>query len=265
MGLRNATVPKVTRRTALMALWAGLWNGAFAGAHEEFPLMIRGMRQNLRRRQGNATAPGHGRRVLLASGDGGFHPFGDAMAVKMASWGYDVLQFDSQHYLRSFTGDSTLTEQQVREDFATLLAELRGDGLPVVLMGWSAGAALAVLAGAYEPVRVHLSGVVAVALPVEGVLGWRWLDNLQFLPGFRAAGPYFDVTPSLRELSPTPLLLLQSDNDRWVSEQDYQHLASAAGDPKRTIFLEAGGHSFPDARPEFFHALGDGLGWIEGQ
>ncbi len=233
------------------------------GRHDEYLMEIRGERQVLRRSRAEPVAPGFGCKVLLASGDGGFHPFGGVMADHLVRWGYDVYRFDSQRYLSGFTGGTTLTADQCQQDFLGMVAEIRGDDdAPMILMGWSAGAALVVLAGAGERMQSSLAGVAAVALPAEGVLGWRWSDNLQFLPGVRAKGPYFQVAPYLAELPPLPLLVLQSDDDRWVSEEEFLAISAAARAPKRTIMISAGGHSFPDARAEFFDAMRQGLGWI---
>ncbi|MBI1353463.1 MAG: hypothetical protein GC160_03890 [Acidobacteria bacterium] len=256
---------RVTRRRALSLLAGGAAARGLspAAAHEEFHIPIRGRRQTLRRMLGGSVGAGPSRKALLASGDGGFHPFGDAIAERLAGWGFDVYQLDSQHYLSCFTGETELTPEQAQEDFRALALDVQaGDGLPLYCMGWSAGAALAALAGAGEGMRPLLAGVVAVALPLEGVLGWRWWDHLQFLPGFRAGGPYFSVEPYVAALAPLPLLALQSDQDRWVTPQDFQAIAAAAREPKKMVWLRAGGHSFPDARPEFFRALREGLDWM---
>ncbi len=256
---------KISRRRAA-AIVAAAPATLFASSPDEtedYYIEIRGHSQNLRRLKGKPISPGLGRRILIASGDGGLHPFGETIAHKLANWGFDAYRFNSQHYLHGFTGATPLTPEQAQADLGSVVATLRADSEHrVVLMGWSAGADLAVLAGAAPELKPHLEGVVAVALPAEGVLGWRWTDNFQFFPGVEAGGPFFEAGPYLAALPPLPVLILQSDNDRWVSEADYQQLAERAQEPKRTVFMEAGGHSFPDDRRGFFRALEDGLSWM---
>jgi dienelactone hydrolase len=207
--------------------------------------------------------PGNGQRLLLASGDGGLRPFGEAMAKKLASWGYDVYHLDTRHYLRSLAKNNSLTPEQVQTDFETLIRSLlASEDETITLLGWSAGAALATVVAADPRVKKVLRGVGAVSLPLEGVLGWSWMDMFQFLPGIHGKAPTFDVRPYVAAVPPTPLLILESSGDKWVSQQDAQALFQAAREPKKTVFLEAGGHSFPRDRDAFFRVLREGMDWI---
>lgn len=229
------------------------------------PVVIRGRSLTL---QHYPAADHHAaaQKLILASGDGGWRGFDDEMAKQMASWGYDVYGLDTRAYLKTFGRDAGLSKAQAAEDFGAVAAAVAdGGGNRVVLMGWSAGAALAVLGGTREQNKQLLLGVVAVSLPKEGELGWNWTDRLTFLPFVKWRGPFFSCLEYVPKVAPLPLLIIQSSHDRWVPEQDRKELFEVAVRPRRRVLLHAGGHSFPGARPEFFTELRNGLNWVEAQ
>jgi hypothetical protein len=97
--------------------------------------------------------------------------------------------------------------------------------------------------------------LVAIALPRKGVLGWRWYDFFQFLPGVDPSGPLFSTLPFVAKVTSAPLAIIQSKGDEWVSEEDIDALFTAAGEGQRTILMDAGGHSFSSDRDGFFREL----------
>jgi pimeloyl-ACP methyl ester carboxylesterase len=203
-------------------------------------------------------------KILLVSGDGGWKGFEKKMATTMASWGYDVCGLNSRQYLRSFTGTAQLTKADVMEDVHTMADFIAPDpGEKVVLMGWSEGAALVVLAAASHDNKGKVDGVVAVSLPESGILSWHWIDNFAFLPWINEKGPFFSAVPYVPEVAPLPLVIIQSSHDKYVPAEDADKLFSVAIKPSRRIFLHAGGHSFPGNRKAFFRELRKGLTWIE--
>jgi dienelactone hydrolase len=132
-------------------------------------------------------------------------------------------------------------------------------------MGWSAGAALAVLAGTRQENKERLEGVAAVSLPKEGELGWHWTDAFSFLPFLKWRGPFFSCLGYVPKVAPLPLLLIHSSGDRWVPDEDQEELFQVAIRPRRRVLLHAGGHSFPGARAQFFEELHYGLSWMKSQ
>jgi len=129
------------------------------------------------------------------------------------------------------------------------------------MMGWSAGAALAVMAGAGGD-KAPFEGVAAVSLPKTAVRAWHWQDRFAFLPFIREKGPYFSTLPLIPRVTPSPLLIIQSSNDPWVPKVDREELFAVAPRPRRRIFLHGRGHSFPGARAQFFERLEEGLSWV---
>ena len=199
-------------------------------------------------------------RVLLASGDGGLRGFGNNIAGKLASWGFVVYRFDTRQYLAAFTGEKHLTTDDVMSDFSDIVDQIRTQpDEKVLLAGWSAGAALVTTAAASEAVQRKSRGVIAIALPREGVLGWSWHDHFQFLPGVNASGPLFSTLPFVPRVFPLPMAIIQSKGDKWVSEDDVSAVFAAAQRSQRTVLIDAGGHSFSADRDGFLRELREAL------
>jgi fermentation-respiration switch protein FrsA (DUF1100 family) len=223
-------------------------------------IAIRGEHLRLRH---YAPAAGEHRKVILASGDGGWRGFEKKMASALAAWGYDVYGLNTREYLHRFTHKPSLTAAEVPEDFQTLIRDAGGSRRnKVILMGWSAGAALVILAGA-DGSKSAIEGVAAVSLPESAFLAWHWWNSLAFLPLIKETGPAFSTLPYVPRVAPLPLMIIQSAKDRYVPEKDRDLLFSAAIQPRRRIFLHAGGHSFPGARKLFFKELRTGLQWLQ--
>lgn len=244
------------RKTLIIAL---LGCPPLAAAPRMVDIVLRGKHLRLRH---YAAARSDPCKVILASGDGGWKGFEKKMASTMATWGYDVYGLDTREYLRRFTHEPPLTEEEVPPDFETLIRDAGGSPAnKVILMGWSAGAALVVLAGARGN-KSAIEGVAAVSLPETAFLAWHWWDWLAFLPLIGETGPRFSTLPYVPKVAPLPLMIIQSAKDRFVPEKDRDLLFSAAIHPRRRIFLHAGGHSFPGARKRFFEELKIGLEWV---
>ncbi len=248
---------------ALFFLALLLAAAAKTGGAQELRVAIRGGSIVLRHYPSAGGNPGNGK-LILASGDGGWRGFEKKMARTMASWGYDVYGLNTRQYLKDFTHKSALSETQAAEDFGVIATAVSGTGGGrVTMMGWSAGAALAVLAGARQQNKNLLEGVVAVSLPKQGELGWRWTNTFAFLPFVKWGGPFFSCVDYVPQIAPLPLLLIQSSRDRWVPDEDRKELFQVAIRPRRRVLLRAGGHSFPGARAEFFEELRKGLRWMD--
>lgn len=236
-------------------------------APSKHKLMLRGEELSSRvYRAGAAGRTGPPRYAILASGDGGWHGFENVIAESLAAWGYEVHGIDSRQYLHAFTdGDDGVTQEQAAEDFHAMAGSIAGaSGGRVTLVGWSAGAALAVLAASRARFHDEYDGVVAISLPTEGILGWRWHDFFEFIPFRRQKGPFFAVPPLLAKLPPLPIVILQSDEDRFISAEDRDEIAAALAGPERNVVIDAGSHSFSHGRERFFRELRAGLRWMSG-
>jgi dienelactone hydrolase len=202
--------------------------------------------------------------VFYACGDGGWRGMAITMAETMASWGYDTFGLDSKVYLESFTGKTTLKESEVNADFRTLVEWARGQfPRPIILVGWSEGAGLALLAAAGPANRDLLQGFIAIGLPDRNILAWHWSDAVTWITKKDPDEPTFASALYLPQVAPLPILMLNSSQDEYQTRETYQQLFQLAGKPEKMVTIEARDHRFDGNRDAFFNALREGLHWIE--
>jgi fermentation-respiration switch protein FrsA (DUF1100 family) len=201
--------------------------------------------------------------ILFASGDGGWRGFAVAVAKIVATWGYDVYGLDTRRYLGSFTGRSTLKETDVMADFQEIADWItqKADE-KVILMGHSEGAGLCLLAAASYEKKKSFSGLVTIGLSESSILGWRLLDGITYITKKMPNEPTFESVDFLPEVSPLPILMIQSSQDEYVSVEAARRLFSTAIEPKRFLLIESRNHRFDSNTDEFFRALRDGIEWI---
>ena len=198
--------------------------------------------------------------VLFAPGDGGWRGFAVTVATQVAGWGFDVYGLDTKAYLEGFTGKTVLKEADVAMDIRTLAEAVRGKRR-VVLLGWSEGAGLMVLAAA-TPSKEAYTGLITMGLGDKNVLGWRFADNLTYLTRRPPSEPTFSALRYMSRISPLPLVMLQSTKDEYVGRDEANRLLNTAAEPKRLVLVEAQNHRFDGAQPEFFRQLRHSLEWI---
>lgn len=201
--------------------------------------------------------------VLFLPGDGGWRGFALTIAENLAGAGYHVYGWDTKRYLSSFTDQRALTEAEVAGDVQQVIAWI-SDRRPkkVTLIGWSEGAALALLAVARPGAATTTTGLVAIGMPESGVLGWRWFDTLRSLANGSPNEPRFTTTPYLGQVTPLPMAMIYSNHDQYMTAEQSRRLFAAAQDPKRLFLVEARNHRFDGNQRDFFHALREALQWI---
>ena len=121
------------------------------------------------RRLGTGEAP----LVLYVTGDGGWRGADPLVFRALVQWGYPAVGMEARDYL-DHLGDleRRATPRRVASDYSHLVRHVRsGLGLDastgVVLVGFSRGAGLAVLAAGQRALRPRLLGVVAMAMTDE--------------------------------------------------------------------------------------------------
>ena len=206
--------------------------------------------------------------ILMASGDAGWLGLAATVAPFLADNGYIVAGINSRQYLGAFTnGTAHLAVTDIPGDFRAIAEALRTRGrrpLPVLVSGVSEGAALAV-AAASEANRDWVDGVITLGLPAEGDLAWHWNNVLTWITKSDANEPSFPTAELVGRIAPTPLYMLQSKQDEWVTEGEYRRIEAAAQPPVRFVLIEASNHSFSDRRDELWRQLRTGLSWIGAQ
>lgn len=218
---------------------------------------------------------GHSQRVLVygapdqpvaivSSGDGGWMHLGPHVAETLAAHGYRVIGFDVKNYLSSFTTSaSALSQADVAADYFELVDSVtRGERRPVLLVGVSEGAALSVLAATDPRVQARVDGVVALGLPDEAELGWRWIDTMIFVTHGNAWEPMFSTASVIGRMAPVPLAAIHSTHDEYVPMGEVERVMAAARGPKRLWVVDAANHRFSDNLGACDTALLDATVWI---
>lgn len=205
---------------------------------------------------------GHRPKVLFAPGDGGWRGFALTVAETVSSWGYDVYGFDTKRYLESFTGSGSLQETQVAADIHQI-AEATGPGR-TLLIGWSEGAGLMVLAASGED-KSKFQGLVTMGLGDSNVLGWRLVDNLTYFTRKQPNEPTFSSLVHIASVSPLPVAMIASAHDEYVQQEEANRIFQRAHQPKRFITIAARNHRFEGDQEGFFRELKNALSWIEGE
>ena len=162
--------------------------------------------------------------------------------------GLDVVAYDSRAHGES-GGDSCTYGYFEKQDLQRVVASLRPG--PVVLMGTSLGAAVALQAAAGNP---RVTGVVAAEVfsDLETIAsdraprfipGWmvrRALRIAEERAGFTAA----DVSPVRAARSITvPVLLIHGTKDDATPPDHSQRVLAALGGPKRLVLVEGARHN----------------------
>ena len=102
-------------------------------------IIIRGQEQKIYLYQ--AAGPGQHRKILFAPGDAGCRGFAVTIAEQLGTEGYDTYCLDVLHYLEGFTGEATLSTEQIASDFNQIARWIQQrNPKPILLVGWSEGA-----------------------------------------------------------------------------------------------------------------------------
>lgn len=223
---------------------------------------VRGKPQTLRL-YGKETHPP----IVVSSGDGGWIHLAPDVAEWLAARGHFVVGVDSKAYLAGFTsGAHTLTTTDVPADYRVFLgAARRGRDTRVLLVGVSLGAGLSVLAASSADLHPLLAGVVALGLPDENELGWRFRDSIIYFTKKTPNEPIFHAADVIPAVSPIPLAGIHSIHDEFAPISDARRLFALPGAPKRLWVVEARNHSFSGNPEGFRAALSEALAWIAGQ
>ena len=247
------------RVVIVVALCASVY--AHAGKNT---FMLRGQEQRIYLYQ--ATSPGHHRKILFASGDAGCRGFAGAIAEKLEKAGYQTYCLDVLHYLESFTGKTTLTTEQIASDFNQIARWIeQKDDESILLVGWSEGAGLGLAAAANPANQVVFEGLIAIGVPEDNILAWRWKDVGAWITKKSPREPTFKSADFLPWIAPMPLFVIGSTSNQWVTAETTRELFSLAHEPKKLVMITARDHKYSGNTKAFFNALRDGLDWVQRQ
>lgn len=213
---------------------------------------------------------GAGRHPLLlyATGDGGWRSADRGLFQHLARWGYPVAGFSARHYLEHL-GFKATTREHVAEDYGRLIAfakhelELSGE-TRTVLVGFSRGSGLAVVAAGQPELQPLLAGVLAVALT----------DEEEYVHEHRARAGRDRRDVSARELATLrpydqlarlnrlPVEVIQSTEDSYLPAAKARQLFGPDDERRRFHAIRADSHTFSGARDALYEQARVALEWI---
>ncbi|MFN7982752.1 MAG: AcvB/VirJ family lysyl-phosphatidylglycerol hydrolase [Vicinamibacterales bacterium] len=197
--------------------------------------------------------------VLYLTGDAGWRGKDKDVYTRLQQWGYAVAGVSAPDYLKSLPGEAgTTTPSRLAADFAHIIEVARdalalpGD-LPVVLVGVSRGADLAVVAAGQSSLQQSIGGVVAIGLTREE----------EYVHRRRRATEALELYQYLPQLGSIPLSVIQSTGDNYVPAREARQLFGADTPVRRLHAIEARNHSFSNARPQLYETLRTSLVWLD--
>lgn len=203
--------------------------------------------------------------VILSSGDLGWAGLVVHVAELLSSHGYYVIGLNSKSYLASFTAKgSTLKPADVPGDFRTLMAFIgKSVSAKPILAGISEGAGLSVLAATDPNVQRRIQGILALGLPDQNELGWKWQDFTIWITKKTPDEPSFMVEDIIGRVSPVPLAEIHSTHDEFLPLADARAMFLKAGEPKKMWVIESSNHRFSENRPVLDRRIFEAIEWIK--
>ena len=192
--------------------------------------------------------------VIFGSGDGGWGGWEGRVAHGVQDGGYEVITVNSAAYAETDYDLATL-----QEDYATIVrhfsARYGNKPPPLVLSGWSMGAAQAVAAAGGPHPPPHLGGVAVASLLSRGRYGLHLVDKLDIPPHGRGTFGVADFAAALKEV---PLV-------QWHGAEDFidsQAWLSDLHDRHREYDMPNTGHYFDEASDKFLRQFVGSLDWL---
>jgi pimeloyl-ACP methyl ester carboxylesterase len=252
----------INRLVTVIALSAGVYAQTPRAGRN--PLTIRGQEQRIYLYQ--ATSLARHRKILFAPGDAGCRGFAVAIAEQLAKEGYDTYCLDVLHYLESFTGKVILTTEQIASDFNQIARWIeQKDHEPILLVGWSEGAGLDLAAAANAANQVVFNGIIAIGVPEDNILAWRWKDIGAWITKKSPREPAFKSADFIARIAPLPLFVIGSTSTQWVTPDATRKLFSLAHEPKKIAMVTARDHKYRGNTQAFFDVLREALDWVQRQ
>jgi hypothetical protein len=205
--------------------------------------------------------------VLYVSGDGGWFGAAVDMFRVIADAGYNAVGFSARTFLRLDRPNGRVASpEQLAVEYQEILGTSREVlhlpvETPVILSGWSRGAAFAVLVGTAPKVPMHLQGVVAIGLTDgEDLQVSDSDDSDDVTPASRHAS--FQPYARIAQLGSVRCAVIQASGDHFLPASHARELFGPDTLFRRLYAITAKNHRFSGGKDAFDQALVDALHWI---
>jgi pimeloyl-ACP methyl ester carboxylesterase len=205
--------------------------------------------------------------LVFTTGDGGWRGTDVAVFRKLVAWGYPVVGFSAPEYVKYLRGENaTTTPFRLAHDYE-LIIEAAKAGLelpastPVVVVGVSRGAGLAVVAAGQRALRDQLAGVIAIALTREEE-HVQWFRLTPGDPPPSQVRVMLDIYEYLPRLGSVPISVIQSTHDSYLPAEAARGLFGVDTDRRQFHAVEARNHSFSGGRDTLYETLQGSLDWL---
>jgi type IV secretory pathway VirJ component len=205
--------------------------------------------------------------VIFGSGDAGLRLSSGAVYKHMAGRGHYVVAYNSAEAMAQHKGGNFMTLQEAAADIGAIMREGKRllelpESTPTVVTGMSRGASMAVFAAAEPTLREKIAGGIAISLTRESdfvktpAAGDRTLETTLDEKGRILAYPLLDQAGS------TPIVVIQSTNDKYMASKDSRALMGPDTATRRLYEVKSRDHSFRGGEDAMLHDLDLALDWI---
>jgi type IV secretory pathway VirJ component len=200
--------------------------------------------------------------LVYMTGDGGW-PGDERLFDRMMPWGLAMAGFNSADYVgfidspsRMISPDAVAADLGSVIDTAIRSLELPAK-TPVVLVGFSRGAGLAVSAATIPAFRSRVRGILAIALTAEE-------DFVTEHPAgaTTASDGMMPLYEALPKLGPLKVAVIQSTRDSFVPAAEARRRLGPDTPTRRLRPIDAAGHSFGGKVGELAVEMKASLDWI---
>jgi hypothetical protein len=210
--------------------------------------------------------------IVYATGDGGWLGIGSDIFNWLAGWNYPVVGFSSRNYVHNlgyFSDTETTTPRRLVRDYQSIISFAEGElGLPastpVILVGISRGAGLAVVAAGEGGLNQRLAGLLAIALTKEEehVMRNRTRRARSTTDPAARQRVMIQTYSYLTRIGSLPLMVLQSTNDGYLPADAARQLFGPDTALRKLRPIEAGNHSFSGGCQTLYQDAEDALKWM---
>ena len=210
--------------------------------------------------------------VLYASGDGGWFGAAVGMFHTIASSAYPTAGFSSKELMGIERRRSkSLAVAQLAQAYQQIIDAARAQlrlppGTPVVLTGWSRGAALGALAASMLEADSRVVGLVAIGLAADEHLDIEGDTDDDVDPAGGVSAPAharsIALYPLLSKLPPLRVVVLQASGDSYLPAARARELMGADTAATRLVAIDAHNHRFSGGESDFAAALIEAVGWV---